>query len=823
MKVRAVVGLLFAMGFAGVVTAESFRDDFAQSLSTQWVVPAESAVTASNGILRVEKPARFHVLQAPGKWQDFVLDVEVRLVNGTWAGVVFRGGYDLFIDNKRRLLLRRDYQVLAQTPPLAIDRAFTRLRVVGIGDDLRVYANGVLRFDLHNQSAKPGPCGLLAHESEAEFGAFALSSDLPLDAAITVAATPPDGALIYRPGATIHLPLVLENLSSNTWHTTVSASYAAAGVRDDVGCRIEGLDTDDLLVAADSELRIDGKGPFTLSRIGYRYITTQRVWPTLYLKSRIQILAGTSAGFVFARSAQGHTELFFDDRGRFVLRRLSDGWKNIRVLGVSEAAYALDQEHTVEITADDTGVTVNVDGVETFRVPDVRDEPGAAGLMFNRTSAVFRDLVISTSKTDRTNVWRPRLVDPPVKASEVTRAITLMPGTNQVALRLPRAREGYYLLTLRVGDGVPQTYPLGVWKIDPRWAKLKAARIPLIVYGKYDWPGNDVAADTYLHAVCWRLRQLGVTGVLHPFTDSRQLAIAGRYGIELVPRESLATWPESFTPSIILVGDEPTVENATEYRERYAQLRARRPEATLLTCMVGEATGSGGAHDPLRVWPLLQPAARYLRHYPVRRASHDALSPNPGQTPFLQTLALAAAPDTPWYFAVQTFGNDPSPARPEPFWRNPNGNEVLAMSHLALAHGARGLFFYTFQTEGWSALVYPRSLAACDDKLAAVGELAAFVHAVEPVLGNAQPATFEVRTESPQVIARALTSGNASYAYFVNADSKQAHAVQASLGKRFKRITDQMTGKRIACSPADDSTTFQLELSPGRGRLLRLE
>src|SRR5262245_15175859 len=116
---------MFALACARIVTAETFRDDFANGLSSQWVLPSEPSVTASNGILRVEKPARFHILKAPGEWRDFVLDAEVRLSTGTWAGVVFRGNYDLFIDNKQRLIVRRDYQVIDQTPPLPIGNAFT--------------------------------------------------------------------------------------------------------------------------------------------------------------------------------------------------------------------------------------------------------------------------------------------------------------------------------------------------------------------------------------------------------------------------------------------------------------------------------------------------------------------------------------------------------------------------------------------------------------------------------------------------------------------------------------------------------------------------
>jgi len=787
------------------------------------------------GVLKVGrgsdgKLSRLGVVQAPGHWQDFAMEVEARRVSGSWVGVKFRGVYDLVLDEQNRLVFRREYQVLDMTLPLPINHsAFTHFKVVAMGRKIRAYINGVRYIDVHDAPVSGGGCGLLTHEAETEFAAFSITDEPSIDEAVTVAATPTDGALIYSPGAPIDVPVTLDNQSSATYRTTVRATLAPATASDDLGARVEGLAAEYLLLAkqvgTDVELRVDGDDPFTRSRISYRYVLHERAWPSLYMQARIRRTAGMGAGFVFANSPDGQSELYFDDRDRLVMRRIAKGWKDTQVLAVSTSVYPATREHVLELIADERGVVASVNGTEALAVRESPAFAGAAGLLFNRSGAAIRGLMMATSKADTANAWRPKLVEVPPKAIENARAVVVPPGQTKVTLRLPPGNEGYRVLTLTLGDSESKTtYPLGVWKIDPQWAKSRRSDIPLIVFGKYNWSHDAVSADTYLHAVCWTLRKYGLTGALHEFTDARQLEIAKRYGIEPALRDTMTSWAPAAEPSIIVVGDEPSLDGVPGYRERYDKAAVERPKATLLTCMVGESTGKGTPQDPLMVWEALKPAQRSLRHYPIRKASFDSLNPNPDQAPFLGTLERVAAIETPWWFVVQTFGSEATAVRPAPFWRDPTGNELQAMCHLALAHGAKGLFFYTLQTEGnWMALAYPRSLVPCDDKLAALSEVAAFVREAGPVLVAASQSTLPIKAAAASVISRALSAGNTSYAYVVNGDSKQAQKTVVNVGKRFARVTDQVTGKSLVSASQGDTTTFEIEIPAGRAVLLRLE
>src|SRR5262245_1565598 len=130
--ISAYVVILVACGIArSAASPASFRDDFRTGFSPQWQTTDLSTLTVEqvggHGVLRAGLSAgkelpHLYVVQAPGQWQDFVLEVEMRRLIGDWGGVRFRGRYDLFVEKNGRLLLRRDYQIVDQVEPaLATD------------------------------------------------------------------------------------------------------------------------------------------------------------------------------------------------------------------------------------------------------------------------------------------------------------------------------------------------------------------------------------------------------------------------------------------------------------------------------------------------------------------------------------------------------------------------------------------------------------------------------------------------------------------------------------------------------------------------------
>src|SRR5262249_46009443 len=139
---------------------------------------------------------RLYVLGAPGQWQDFTMTVEMSRVSGKFSGVCFRGGYDSFLDDKNRLFLRKDYQIVKMTDPLDLPGdAFVKIQVVASGKDIRISINDKPQIELHDQPEATGGCGLIVHVTEAKYAAFSITSEASVDKSVKIYTAPNDGAL----------------------------------------------------------------------------------------------------------------------------------------------------------------------------------------------------------------------------------------------------------------------------------------------------------------------------------------------------------------------------------------------------------------------------------------------------------------------------------------------------------------------------------------------------------------------------------------------------------------------------------------------------
>jgi len=865
---RAFAAACLLLAALPAADGRTFTDDFDSGLRPEWQgvkPPAERIVTKrDNGVLHLGKgadggPPGLRRVTIRGAWRDFCLEAHVMKTGDGWAGLVFRDRYELYLSSdkarpaNRCAILRKNYRVIAHAKVDHRPGAYYHLRIVCIGRRLRAFADGAMVIDF-TEDADPveGVVGVLSHATEAQFDNFRVTEDIPPDAALMLKPAPPGGVLLFAPDRPIRFDVEALNESTGTWSARLAAKVFARSVADRKPVVVAGLDADPATVSVAQDegrpaIRIGGDTEIENSRVGYLYVSQWDRWRDFHLQCALRAPLG-AAGFFFHRSQGVTYETYFAEDGRFVLRKILPGWK-VKVLGVS-SPLPKNRCLPIEIFRRDAHLAVFVDGKRIFRFQDDSSTSGRIGLMSHSAPAFFRDLRITNvlpakqgldfpapGRPAPARTWRAepgRTPPQPQPLAETSAPVEIGPASNSpAAVEFPALAEGYYLLglDLLVEGRAVQTvrYPLCVWTPPAPAGPAGAAEqpfFPLIVYGKGDMPRDQVSADTYLHAVCRTLREAGLNGIIHTFSRREQLDILSRYGLRAALRGKMIEWADHPAVCCVLVGDEPGAKHIKDYRKRTDELKAHAAGRPLITCMVGDAIGSGGQDDPLRTWGALDPDIHFFRAYCIRKDRHDLLNSQPGQWPMARIFESVAALDAkPWWFVVQAFGQNVCPERPAPYWRNPNAAEMRAMVNLALAYGAKGLFFYTLQDEGIGpALVKPHSLLACDDKLGAVARAAGRIERLKPILVKLRPAEVEVRSDAHGVVARAHRAGDSLYVYVVNQATGAAQQAKLCVaGVKVAAAVDVETGKPQTASPTAAGLEIRLSLEPGEGRLLELQ
>jgi len=849
------VAFVLALALASVPASagDTFTDDFTEGIKDGWVnadAPAVTLVTEGKHRLmhvgkdQAGKLPRLRAVTVPGTWRDFSLEAHMMKLSDGWVGLLFRNGYEVYLADKHRLVLRRKYRVLKIVKTRNEPRCYYHLRVVCWRRDIRIYVNGASVMDWAEQEdTGAGRVGLLVSGTEARFDNFRVTGSIPPDAAIGLTATSPRNALRFEPGKPFAVGLNVVNRSRSAWRARVSAEVLPKEIADHRPQIVPGLRAAPGIISVVNDdgkpaLSIGCGDPILDSRIGYRRVPQEDIWDNFYLRFSIRGIGGV----YFHESPTGVYEFYLDGAGRFVTRKILPGWK-VTVLGVHPKRFSLEGYHHVKIFRRGGELTVLVGDEEILHTRDDSSMRGSIGLYSNRSHARYRDVMITSvlpakagtavgvPKPKIVRTWqadlrhRPRGPQPIAHAASVVDLIA--DGQTSSTVSLPTLPEGYYFLKLRVtvdGQVAEEVrYPLCIWRLPE--ARPDEPYFPLIAYGKHDLPRDEVSASTYLHAVCRRLRQAGLNGVIHPFHSRQQLDIVQRYGLRAALRENMIQWSDHPAVPCVLVGDEPSMKHIESYKNRYADLKARALGKPLITCMIGGGAGGGGDADPLRTWEVLQPDVRYLRVYCFRKAAYGMLDPKPGTRPLSDLFsAFQGYDETPWWFVVQTFGKRVTFQRPAPYWRNPNHAEVRGMMNLALAYGAKGLFFYSFQSEGQGpALVRPASLTAEDEKLAAVSHVARKIERIKTALLRMKPTALDVMSDSPEVVARPYQSDGGHYVYVVNLETDGSEDTTVTIkGHRWTTAVDVETEATVTSERTDAGTEIRLQLEPGEGRLLRL-
>ena len=592
----------------------------------------------------------------------------------------------------------------------------------------------------------------------------------------------------------------------------------------------------------------------------------------------IRKAAGNWAGLVFRSGTNGTLEVVFTEDGRLMLRRQPQ----CEVL--ARAAVPADKEPYRRLRVVGLGPVIRV-YVDGQKVAQVRDEGllrGKPGLFAHFTHAFFDGFEVSRKLRPEESVLigpadpRDALLVPPAKPATIAlsvwnafaqpktltlrwelpsrsaegptpatasatnqQVLSVEPRRSTVAqLSLPPLPDGLTRLAVAVLDGDRELERLlmPVAAVTPPDVAPEEPFFPFAVYDKYALGGEPWFRNTYLHAVCADLRRHGCNtiltgGLLAPPTKA-QLDIVARYGMKVVLRVDNAVPNEvADHPAVLtfLIGDEPTLANVADYQRRYIEIRKQHPGRKLTTNVIGETIGTAGENDAWLVLPKLDPDTVLVRYYPIRKSAYDLIRTltykgwMPPNAVF--RLISVAAGEKPWWYVAQTFGHHITPERPEPYWRNPTGAELTGMLHLALAHGARGLFFYTYQSEGKDvpSLVAQEDLRPTDDKYEALSRFARQIAPARAALLSAKWSGQEVRAEPPTIeaIGRETADGR-KLVYLVNRDTVRAAEGRVTILSAVSAATDLFSGQTTAFSSAAQVSVATVNLPPGAGCLWEL-
>jgi hypothetical protein len=286
-------------------------------------------------------------------------------------------------------------------------------------------------------------------------------------------------------------------------------------------------------------------------------------------------------------------------------------------------------------------------------------------------------------------------------------------------------------------------------------------------------------------------------------------------------------------PSVVAYkyGDEPAeAADLNTLRKAYAAIR-RHSRLPILTAMVGENMDFTTTDIALRAWADLRSEVRFVRHYPARRTyGIDDLYKDKMQLTFAEWAhRMENDSDTPWWFIPQTFGkgmqkNDAA------YWRFPTAREVNAMTHVALANGARGIIGYALQDHGqFLGLIdgqfAPRKAYDGSVPLHAFRSLGRLIREHAAFLARHKRAEFSVSVNNSYALAipRFDPADQREYVYLVNKDTEYRQsgtlAVQR-VSQKPLRMQNVYLGSPNSVAVTNGSIAWTL--APGEAQLLLL-
>ncbi|MHC4871277.1 MAG: NPCBM/NEW2 domain-containing protein [Planctomycetota bacterium] len=310
--------------------------------------------------------------------------------------------------------------------------------------------------------------------------------------------------------------------------------------------------------------------------------------------------------------------------------------------------------------------------------------------------------------------------------------------TKEVALDLGKIPEGYYRLKFLTTGKIS---PLAVHKKGA--VKESEYKKPLIMTGVYWYYMGfkglpDVWWNTYMHAACNDLKKHNFNTIIAcPGLPLGSIKIAGSYGIRIFTR--LNGGGTVTDPNVLggFIGDEPHKGDEDKYMKQYTGLINKYPDKIWTTCMIGDK----GVKHCQPWWDAWKPLSkndnvvRMLRWYGIKKFQVGLKRTYSNLRPLTEVLRDLSQGEGPYYFIMPSFGKN---IGIKSYFSNPLPAQIRGMMHLAAAHQAKALFFWTYQTPfpDHDAFVDPATLLPLDDKWEAAGKAAGNIIKNAELLAN---------------------------------------------------------------------------------------
>jgi hypothetical protein len=181
-----------------------------------------------------------------------------------------------------------------------------------------------------------------------------------------------------------------------------------------------------------------------------------------------------------------------------------------------------------------------------------------------------------------------------------------------------------------------------------------------------------------------------------------------------------------------------------------------------------------------------------------------------------ETAQLAAANGIPLWMIVQGCGITRD-------LRVPTPEELRCMALIALAHGAKGIFYFGYQTSG----VIKGLLTLDNEATARMQEAARLneeISQLEPVLLDLTRIENRASVNVPHIVQTHVDSAGNLYIFLVNTDCLHRTFAQVTVAQRgIVHVRDVLQNQLIPFRATDSGIMFDYELAPGDGRLIALE
>ena len=203
-------------------------------------------------------------------------------------------------------------------------------------------------------------------------------------------------------------------------------------------------------------------------------------------------------------------------------------------------------------------------------------------------------------------------------------------------------------------------------------------------------------------------------------------------------------------------------------------------------------------------------------NYPLK------FSPNDNFRTFTKELDLVRSsipPETPLWLVLQAHGFDRSVA----YLREPTPQELRAMTYLAIAHGAKGIIYFLYQTMGEAGGMYGlldkegKSTAKWEE----LGRLAPKLQALAPTLLKLSLCDNTSSGSGNSDVQTLKDINGAKHVMVVNKDVLRGAVVEVETESSAAepRVIDVLTGGTLSSRKDGGKLRFKVSLEAGEGRL----